>query len=123
VTLLLVFIGGALGAPARYLTDRAIQTRRDAVFPLGTLTVNLVGSLTLGALTAATSRAGLPPQVALFAGTGLCGGLTTFSTFSFETVRLLEDGSLLEAVANTVTSLLAGLLAAAAGYFLVAAAT
>lgn len=116
MSLLLVFLGGALGAPARYLVDRAVQARRDAVFPLGTFAVNLAGSALLGALTAATRHLGLPREVALLAGTGFCGGLTTFSTFSFETIRLLEEGSLLEATGNLVGSLLLGLGAAAGGY-------
>jgi fluoride exporter len=121
VSLLLVILGGMLGAPARYLTDRAIQARRDAVFPLGTLTVNIAGSFILGALVAASRHLDLPNPVLLLVGTGFCGALTTFSTFSYETIRLLEDGSLLEAVGNTVISLIAGLAAAAGGYLLLAA--
>lgn len=116
MTVLLVFLGGALGAPARYLTDWAVQARWDTVFPLGTLISNLTGAFALGALTAATRHLGLPDQASLAAGAGFCGALTTFSTFTFETIRLLEDGALLEAVSNTLASLLAGILAAAAGY-------
>lgn len=115
---LVVFLGGMIGAPLRYLTDKAIQGRHDSVFPLGTLTVNIMGSFILGALAAATAAHGLPPSVMLLLGTGLCGGLTTFSTFTFETVRLLEDGSLAEAGLNALGSLLLGLAAAAAGYAL-----
>jgi CrcB protein len=88
-----------------------------------TLTVNLAGSLILGVLASASRHLGLPDEVMLLAGTGFCGALTTFSTFSFESLRLLEDGSLLEATANTVGSLLLGLGAAAAGYTLLSAAT
>jgi CrcB protein len=116
VTLLLVFLGGAAGAPARYILDRLVQRRHDSVFPWGTLTVNLIGSAVLGALLAAS----LPKDVALLAGTGFCGALTTFSTFGFETIRLLEDGSVLEAALNAAASLLLGLLAAACAYGLVA---
>jgi CrcB protein len=115
---LLVFLGGMIGAPLRYLTDKAVQARHDSVFPLGTLTVNVVGSFILGALAGAAAAHGLPSSVMLLLGTGLCGGLTTFSTFSFETVRLLEDGSLAEAGFNALGSLLLGLAAAAAGYVL-----
>lgn len=115
---LMVFLGGMIGAPLRYLTDKAVQARHDSVFPVGTLTVNVVGSFILGALAGTAAAHGLPSSVMLLLGTGLCGGLTTFSTFSFETVRLLEDGSLAEAGLNALGSLLLGLAAAAAGYVL-----
>ena len=123
MTLLLVFLGGAAGAPARYLTDRLVQRLHDSVFPWGTLTVNLVGSLILGFLLGARSGLGLPAEAATLIGTGFCGALTTFSTYGFETVRLLEEGSLLEAGLNALGSLVLGILAAAAGYGLAALLT
>jgi crcB protein len=119
MTVLLVFVGGAIGAPVRYLADRLVQRRHDSVFPWGTLTVNLIGSLILGALLAGRTVLGLPDEVMALAGTGFCGALTTFGTFGFETIRLLEEGSVTEAGLNAVGSLLLGLLAAAAGYGLV----
>jgi fluoride exporter len=119
VTLLLIAIGAAIGAPLRYLTDRAVQTRHDSVFPWGTLTVNVVGSLILGFL------AGLPASgpVAALVGTGFCGALTTYSTFSYETLRLTEEGARFYAVANVVASIVAGLGAAAIGLLLAWAVT
>jgi CrcB protein len=114
VTVLLVLLGGAIGAPARYLIDRHIQQRHDGVFPWGTLTVNLIGCLVLGLLTAAAHE--LPRQATALAGTGFCGALTTFSTFGFETTRLLEEGSLLEAGLNALASLTLGIAAAVIGY-------
>ena len=119
MTVLLVFVGGAIGAPVRYLADRLVQRRHDSAFPWGTLTVNLIGSLILGALLAGRTVLGLPDEVMALAGTGFCGALTTFGTFGFETIRLLEEGSVTEAGLNAVGSLLLGLLAAAAGYGLV----
>jgi fluoride exporter len=117
VSVLLVFLGGALGAPTRYLIDRHIQQRYETVFPLGTLTVNILGSLILGVLLGLGTTAGPPPEAALLLlGPGFCGALTTFSTFGFETVRLLEDGSILEAAVNAIGSLLVGVLAAAIGF-------
>ncbi|MFC0860896.1 fluoride efflux transporter CrcB [Sphaerimonospora cavernae] len=116
MTLLLVFLGGAVGAPARYLIDRFVQRHHDNVFPWGTLTVNLAGSLILGFLLGAQSALGLPDEVIMLAGTGFCGALTTFSTFSFETVRLLEEGSTREAGLNIIGSLILGVLAATAGH-------
>jgi CrcB protein len=117
---LLVFVGGAVGAPLRYLVDWVIQGRRDAVFPLGTLTVNIAGSLLLGLLAGAAREAVLPHQLTLLAGTGFCGALTTYSTFGFETIRLLEEGCMFEAAANLLASLALGLAAAAGGVALAA---
>jgi len=111
MTVLLVALGAAVGAPLRYLTDRAVQARHDSVFPWGTLTVNVVGSLLLGFLV------GLPVDPALTAllGTGFCGALTTYSTFSFETYRLARDGARVLAAVNAIGSVLAGLGAAYVG--------
>ncbi|WP_330278885.1 fluoride efflux transporter CrcB [Streptomyces sp. NBC_00056] len=112
---LLVIAGAMVGAPLRYLTDRAVQTRHDSVFPWGTFTVNVCGSLVLGLLTGAVAAGAASPQVQLLIGTGLCGALTTYSTFSYETFRLGEDGARLFAVANVAASVAAGLGAAFAG--------
>ncbi|MEV6702899.1 fluoride efflux transporter CrcB [Streptomyces sp. NPDC051453] len=112
---LLVIAGAMVGAPLRYLTDRAVQTRHDSVFPWGTFTVNVCGSLVLGLLTGAVAAGAASPQVQLLIGTGLCGALTTYSTFSYETLRLGEDGARLFAVANVAASVAAGLGAAFAG--------
>ncbi|MGI5467461.1 fluoride efflux transporter CrcB [Streptomyces sp. CA-132043] len=112
---LLVIAGAMVGAPLRYLTDRAVQARHDTVFPWGTFTVNAVGSLVLGLLTGAVAAGAASSQVQLLAGTGLCGALTTYSTFSYETLRLAEGGARLFAAANAVGSVVAGLGAAFAG--------
>lgn len=119
MTVLLVFVGGMVGAPARYLLDRAVQRRHESVFPWGTLTVNLIGCLVLGLLTGAAQS--LPEDVVVLAGTGVCGAFTTFSTFGYETTRLLEEGSLLEAGLNALVSVFLGVLAAAGGYVLATA--
>ncbi|MEU9105994.1 CrcB family protein [Streptomyces xanthophaeus] len=109
---LLVVAGAAVGAPLRYLTDRAVQSRRDgpdAVFPWGTFTVNAAACLVLGALTGALLAGALPSQLGLLLGTGLCGALSTYSTFSYETLRLAERGWTFLAAANVVASVLVGL--------------
>jgi fluoride exporter len=108
---LLVAIGAAIGAPARYLTDRWVQARFGAVFPFGTLTVNVVGSLTLGLL---TGLAAGKPMLALL-GTGLCGAMTTYSTFGYETVQLLAERAVGLAILNVATNVLAGLAAVTVG--------
>lgn len=119
MTVLLVLLGGAIGAPLRYLTDLFVQSRHDTVFPWGTLTVNVTGSLLLGGLASAVSNAGAPSWLLTLVGTGFCGALTTFSTFGFETVRLVEDGSWVEALLNVTASMLMGLSAVAAGWLVV----
>jgi CrcB protein len=121
VTVLLVLVGGALGAPLRYLTDLFVQSRHDSVFPWGTFAVNVVGSLVLGATAGAVTTAGGPEWVLTLVGTGFCGALTTFSTFGFETVRLVEDGSFQEAALNVSASLVAGMAACVVGWSLAAA--
>jgi fluoride exporter len=118
VIVLAVLAGGMIGAPARYLVDRAIQGRHDSVFPWGTLAVNLAGCAVIGFLLGAQRHLGLPPVAFGLLGTGLCGGLTTFSTFSYETLRLLEDGAVSEAGLNILGSLVAGVLLAWLGYLL-----
>jgi fluoride exporter len=116
VTVLLVLAGGMIGAPARYLVDRAVQARRDSVFPYGTLAVNVAGSALLGVLLGAQRHLGLSASVVLLLGTGFCGGLTTFSTFGYETLRLLEDGAVGEAGLNVLGSLAGCVLAAWLGF-------
>ncbi len=115
MNLFLVIAGAAVGAPLRYLSDRAIQTRHDTVFPWGTFTVNVLGSLMLGIIAGAVAAGGASPQVQLALGTGFCGALTTYSTFSYETLRLLEDDARLFAAANVVASIVAGVGAAFLG--------
>ncbi|WP_326821304.1 fluoride efflux transporter CrcB [Streptosporangium sp. NBC_01756] len=111
MSVLLVALGAAVGAPLRYLTDRAVQARHDTLFPWGTFTVNAIGSAVLGFLAA------LPASGAVMelAGAGFCGALTTYSTFSYETLRLVEDGARLFALANVVAGVVAGLAAAFCG--------
>ena len=119
MTLLLVLLGAAVGAPLRYLTDRAVQTRHDSLFPWGTLLVNLAGCLILGVLTGVA----LPNAVLSLLGTGFCGALTTYSTFGYETLRLVERKAYLYATLNVTVSVVAGLGAALLGYTAAAAFT
>jgi CrcB protein len=109
MTLLFVLAGAAIGAPLRYLTDRAVQARHDTVFPWGTFTVNVIGSLILGAVAGAATATGLPHQLQYLIGTGFCGALTTYSTFSYETLRLIEQNAKFFAAANLAASIVAGL--------------
>lgn len=112
---LYVVLGAMAGAPLRYLTDRAVQSRHDSVFPWGTLTVNVTGSLILGLVTGAATAGAAGQELRLLLGTGLCGALTTYSTFSYETLRLTETGARGYAALNVAANTTAGLAAAFAG--------
>jgi CrcB protein len=113
MTIVLVFVGAMAGAPLRYLTDRAVQTRHDSLFPWGTFTVNISGCLILGALTGAGTA--LPGPLLALLGTGFCGTLTTYSTFSYEN-RLVEQKAYFYAAMNIIVSVIAGLGAALIAY-------
>jgi CrcB protein len=112
---LVVAAGGMVGAPARYLLDQLVTRRAASGLPWGTLAINLSGSLLLGILTGLTLAGHLPPAGKALLGTGFCGAYTTYSTFSLETVRLLENGRFRGAAGNVLVSVVAGLAAAAAG--------
>ncbi|MGW3867488.1 fluoride efflux transporter CrcB [Streptomyces sp. NPDC005047] len=111
----LVIAGAAVGAPLRYLTDLSVQKRHDTVFPWGTLAVNVAGCLILGLLAGAVTYDAASNSLQLLVGTGFCGALTTYSTFSYETMRLAESGARFFAAANIVASIVAGLGAAFLG--------
>jgi fluoride exporter len=113
MSFLLVAVGAAVGAPLRYLVDRAVQARHDSLFPWGTFAVNVGGSLLLGFLVGGATA--VPGDLMTLLGAGLCGTLTTYSTFGFETIRLVEDRAGFYALANVVASIVAGLGAAFVG--------
>jgi CrcB protein len=110
---LLVCVGGALGAGARYLVATAVARAFGTGFPAGTAIVNLSGSFILGAVAAAALRGGMGEPARLFLGPGLMGGYTTYSSFNWETLALLEGRRLPAAAANLGITV-AGCLAAAA---------
>lgn len=112
---LLVVVGAMAGAPLRYLTDRAVRARYGTSLPWGTFLVNVTGSLVLGLLTGAALTGAAGSRLHLLLGTGLCGALTTYSTFSYETLRLAETGAGRHAVGNVLLSVAAGVAAAFAG--------
>lgn len=118
MTLLLVMLGAGAGAVGRWLTDRTVQARTDTAFPLGTFTVNVLGSFVLGVVVGATALGGHHDGWLALLGTGFCGGFTTFSTFSVDTYKLVANGSRVLAAAYVATSLAAGLAAAVAGWYL-----
>ena len=107
---LLVAVGGALGATTRYLAGRYVGSYRS--FPVATFVVNVAGCLILGLL----SGASMPAQTFALLGTGFCGGLTTYSTFAVESVGLLRIRLALTSVVYSVASVAAGLAAAWLGF-------
>lgn len=118
MTLLAVALAGGLGAVARFVVDGAARERWGGRFPYGVLVVNASGSLLLGLVAGLVLFAGAPGELRLVVGTGFCGGYTTFSTASVDTVRLAQQGRPLAALANGLGTLLLTLLAGGAGLLL-----
>lgn len=116
---LAVGLAGALGAVARYLIDGAVQDRTSGFFPFGTMTVNVIGSLILGVLAGLALHHADSTSAAAVLGTGFCGALTTWSTASWETIRLIEEGAGATAVRYTMANLLASLTAGGLGLAIV----
>lgn len=110
-----VGLAAAVGAVARYLLDQWVQDRHDSVLPWGTYLVNMTGSFVLGLVTGLAVHQGLPAVPTTVLGVGFAGGYTTWSTWSWESLRLAEDGALIEATLNAVGSVATGLLAAGVG--------
>ena len=104
-----------MGAPARFVLDRMVAEHVRSDFPWGTVLVNVSGSFLFGLLTGIDLAVHLPTAVKALSGTGFCGAYTTFSTWSFESLRLLEKNELVKAAVNAFMSLAIGLLAAAGG--------
>ena len=111
--------GGFVGAALRYLISSGIARFMDSRLPLGTLCVNVVGGLLMGFIMQwSLQSAGLPPRMRLFLTTGLLGGFTTFSTFSYETMSLIGEGAWITAAANAGLNLILSLAGVIAGQLL-----
>jgi CrcB protein len=108
-------VAGAVGAPLRYLVDGAIADRVEGRFPWGTFVVNVTGSLLLGFLAGLSLYHAFPATPKVVLGTGFCGAYTTFSTFSFETIRLLEEGAVATALRYVAGTAVVCATAAGAG--------
>jgi fluoride exporter len=105
----------AVGAPLRYVVDGYIADRAEGAFPWGTFVINASGSLLLGLLTGLALYHAFPKTPKVILGTGFCGAYTTFSTFTYETVRLVEEDAFAEAVRNALGTLVTCAGAAALG--------
>jgi CrcB protein len=110
-----IALGGALGTLARWWLGGWAQ-RFSAEFPYGTLTINVTGSLVLGFLVRYLTQTPASPELRAALTIGFCGGFTTFSTFSYEAARLLEDGSSVRAFTYMAASVLLSLAAVFAGF-------
>ena len=119
--LLLVMLGGALGAGARFLVGRALPLPANG-FPSATLTVNIVGGLLMGLLAGALARINAGEGWRLFLGVGVLGGFTTFSAFSLDVVTLAERGQIILATGYIAASVVGAIGALVAGLMLVRAA-
>ncbi len=112
----LVALGGALGSVSRFLLGPALQRAFNATFPVGTLFINILGSLILGFVMRLTIEGvNVTPEARAFIAIGFCGGFTTFSTFTYEAIRLLEDGEGSRAALYILASVLLSLGAAFLG--------
>ena len=116
MNLLLVVLGGGIGAGSRYLLGGWLHGHLGNGFPWGTFAVNAMGSLMIGMVFGLAQRGSLPPAATLFLAVGVLGGFTTFSAFSYETMRLLANGSIGAAFLNVAGQFAVGLVAVYAGF-------
>jgi CrcB protein len=113
--LILVGIGGFIGSIARYLLSNFVGNFLSATFPYGTLAVNIIGCFFIGVIYALFDRGNMmAPEWRILLATGFCGGFTTFSTFSYESIKLIEDGEFFNLSLNIAASVILGF---AATYF------
>lgn len=118
-TYLLIAIGGALGSMGRYACSRAVALQFGETFPWGTLLVNVAGSFVIGLIAAVSgpdSRLIISPNTRNFLMVGICGGYTTFSSFSLQTLELVRNGDVAEAFGNVLLSVVACMGAVTIGY-------
>ena len=115
-----IFLGGGLGSVSRYLLHLLINGRGPVVgFPWSTFTINILGSLLIGMFYALSARFHLSNEVRLFLTVGLCGGFTTFSTFSNESLFLFKEGMYFTLASYIILSIILGILAVLAGAYLI----
>ena len=113
---LIVFFGAGIGGVTRYLLGGWIQSATGAGFAWGTLTINITGSLLLALAYSILDGTAAPVEWRIFLGVGICGGYTTFSTFSYESVRLMQDGDWGRAAAYVLASVVGSIAAAVIGF-------
>lgn len=118
--ILLVGAGGFVGSVARFLSQQLVARYYPSSFPWGTLLVNITGCFLIGLLYALSEKGALiSPEMRLLLATGFCGGFTTFSSFAYENITLMQDGQLLYTFLYIASSIIIGFLAAYLGVILV----
>jgi CrcB protein len=115
LTILLLGLAGGLGAGTRFVVDGLVRSRLRTALPVGTIVINVTGSFLLGLVAGAVIVRAAPVELQAIAGTGFLGGYTTFSTASFETVRLIQSRRTGLALLNGIGTAVAAVAAAAAG--------
>ncbi len=118
MNVLLVALGGAIGSAARYLVGAVIANRFGPDFPWGTFIVNVSGSFLIGVILSLVGGGQLPAGARLFLAVGVMGGYTTFSTYNYETLQLIQGGEFGAATFNTLGQVVAGLVAVYLGMVL-----
>lgn len=106
-----VIIGSSIGGAARYLSQEFVQKNFPSFIPLSTLSVNIVGSFIIGIIYALAERSKISAEVRILIATGFCGGFTTFSSFAFENVKLMQDGEFFNTALYIVLSIVIGFVA------------
>ena len=118
--LLIVGTGGFIGTIARYLSQQVISRYFPTIFPLGTLTINVIGCFLIGIIYAISDRGNmLTPEWRTFLATGFCGGFTTFSAFSYESLNLMKDGEFLYLALYIGLSVMLGFAATFLGMYVI----
>lgn len=115
LTILLLGLAGGLGAGTRFVVDGLVRSKLRTALPVGTIAINVTGSFLLGMVAGAVIVHAAPVELQAIAGTGFLGGYTTFSTASFETVRLIQSRRTGLALLNGIGTAIAAVGAAAAG--------
>lgn len=115
LTILLLGLAGGLGAGTRFVIDGLVRSKLSTALPVGTIAINITGSFLLGLVAGAVIAHAAPVELQVIAGTGFLGGYTTFSTASFETVRLIQSRRTGLALLNGIGTAAAAVAAAAAG--------
>lgn len=116
-----VAVGGAMGSLARFWLASAMTVLTGPRFPWGTLLINVLGSFVIGLVAGVTltpARVSMPPDIRIFLMTGVCGGFTTFSAFSLQTLELLQNGDVVPAFGYAIGSVVLCVIATYCGWLL-----
>ena len=109
--LIYVIVGSSMGGAARFLSQEFVQKRFPSFIPLGTLSVNIIGSFIVGIIYALAEKSKISAEVRILIATGFCGSFTTFSSFAYENIKLLQDGEFFNTALYTILSLVIGFVA------------